>query len=75
MKKFAVFSMLIAGFLTAADAAAPVQRRGQNAANSGASQAATARSATPRNVNTASQVATARSATSGRTIVSRSATP
>ena len=75
MKKFAVFSMLIAGFLTAADAAAPVQRRGQNAANSGASQAATARSATPRNVNTASQVTTARSATSGRTIVSRSATP
>lgn len=75
MKKFAVFSMLIAGLLTAADAAAPVQRRGQNAANSGTSQAATARSATPRNVNTASQVATARSATSGRTIVSRSATP
>lgn len=76
MKKFAIFSMLVAGFFTAANAAAPVQRRGQNTANSGASGASAARSATtsPRGVTTSSGASAARSATSGRTTVSRSAT-
>lgn len=76
MRKFAIFSMLVAGFFTAANAAAPVQRRGQNAANSGTSGVSSARSATtsPRGVTASSGTSVARSATSGRTIVSRSAT-
>ena len=75
MRRFAIFSMLVAGLLATADAAAPVQRRGQNTANSGVSGASAARSAMPRTGNAASQATTARSATSGRAIVSRSATP
>lgn len=75
MRRFAIFSMLVAGLLATADAAAPVQRRGQNTANSGVSGASAARSAMPRTGNAASsQATTARSATSGRAIVSRSAT-
>lgn len=75
MRRFAIFSMLVAGLLATADAAAPVQRRGQNTANSGVSGVSAARSAMPRAGNAASQATTARSATSGRAIVSRSATP
>ncbi len=72
MKKIAVFSMLIAGFLSGADAATPSQRRGNTAANStssGGAKPVSARAAT--GARTAPRASTPAASTAGGNTVVR----
>ena len=81
MRKLAVFAILLVGFITVSDAAAPVQRRGQASTSGGTTGTAVrgtsaARSATSVRAPAANTAASsARAATGGRTTVARSATP
>lgn len=81
MRKLAVFAILLVGFISVSDAAAPVQRRGQATTSGGTTGTAVrgtsaARSATSVRAPAANTAASsARAATGGRTTVARSATP